>query len=277
MRHFTIRKGKYLGEHRIFDSVEEAKKHHIIPKKPWYGDDVKAGDWAIADDGYILQCLDVQRRINKAHRSGQYTQTFRFCNGTFYYYVNANGLKNVTSFFGQIAQTGNRNALGNSGKFSGGMNIRKRKFLAYIESGMEIFHAYIKAFTKGENGGRPPLTERMTYEIDVLLSDPQIRKGMALALQPLKDALEKQIKKKYKKEGLETLEDLVAKNIIDMMEKAKPETQFHKSNIEFLIRISDNSLDLGPKQLPESKEQKRLKEAEDVSFSEISPLDKEDE
>lgn len=271
MRTFTVRKGNYVGEHKIFDSVEEAKKNGIVPKKPWYGDNVQTGDWVIADDGYVIQCLAVDKRVNKNHKSGQYTQTFRFCNGTFYYYVNAKGEKNITSFFGQTAKTGNRNALGSTSKFSGKMNVRKKKFLAYIESGMEIYDAYRKAFTNVAYTRL--MTERITYEINLLLSDPEIRKGMALALQPLKEALEKQIKKKYKKEGLETLEDYVAKNIMDMMDTKKPDTQFHKSNIEFLVKLSDNSLDLTePKQL--GKEQKRLKEAEDAKFSEISPLDK---
>lgn len=135
---------------------------------------------------------------------------------------------------------------------------------------MEIYDAYRKAFTNVAYTRL--MTERITYEINLLLSDPEIRKGMALALQPLKDALEKQIKRNIKRRSGNTRR-LCCEKYYGYDGYEKPDTQFHKSNIEFLVKLGDNSLDLTePKQL--GKEQKRLKEAEDAKFSEISPLDK---
>jgi len=187
MRTFTIRKGLYAGEHTIYDSEKEAKDNGISPKKPWHDPNVAVGDWIVSDDGYVVQCLGRRSLINKRHRSGQYTDTFRFPQGIFYVY---HGKKSdsVKNFYAQLANH-NKSSLGNTSKLGKFMTIKKKEFVSLVQLGYDPYSACVKAYNIHTS-----TPGAITAQVNKLLSDPQIREALMQALQPYMEQVQQHLK-----------------------------------------------------------------------------------
>jgi len=188
MREFTVRKGSFAGTHKIYDSVEEAKKYKISDiKSPWWNPDVHVGDWVVADDGYVVQCLSRFKLPNKRARNGQYTDCFRFPMGLSYIYygVKTNTVKN---FYAQTANT-SKSSLGNTSKLGKFMTIRKKEFVVLISLGYDPYTAYVKAFKVQRS-----TPQHIQSQINKLLDDPLIREALMEALKPYMQQVQDKVK-----------------------------------------------------------------------------------
>lgn len=250
MRDFTIRSGNFAGTHIIYDNIEEAAIHGIEAKKPWYRDDVEPGDWVVSDDGFVIQCLHKRKIVNKRHRSGQYTMSFRFCNGTFYYYVNRVGQKSIKNFYA-IATKSHKNSLGDSSRLGKYMTSRKKEFVTLVASGMDLYSAYIKAYqvkTISRNG--------ILVQINKLMDDPVVREELMKQMQPFIKQVEDSIREKT---GAESLVGFLVDQISELMTDPKAKLpKERRENIKLLINLFGEQLGIAirkrnPKEIDEAE------------------------
>lgn len=234
MRDFTVRSGKYAGTHIIYDSEDEASNHSIIFKKPWYNDNVEIGDWVVSDDGYVIQCLGIYKLVNKRHRSGQYTTAYRFPNGTFYVYKDKHGAQHIKNFYA-VASASHKNSLGNTPRIGRYMTSKKKEFVTLVAGGMDIYTAYVKAYsvrTFSRNG--------ILVQINKLMDDPVVRKELMDQLQPFAKQLEDTIKEKT---GADSLTSFLIEQITSLV--TDPKSQYPKEkreNIKLLINLVGQQL-----------------------------------
>ncbi len=256
MRTFTIRRGKYAGEHIIFDNPAEAKEHKIDkPKQPWYADSVKAGHWVVADDGYVIQCLHRIRLVNKRHISGQYTDAFRFCNGTFYAYRDKDGIKHIKNFYA-VATKAQKNSLGTAGKLGRYMTSNKKHFVTLVAGGMDVYHAYLQAFKVSTISPKGIL-----IQINKLMNDERVREELMAQLKPFMVQVEESIKEKTGKGSLmEFLVDQISELMVDPKSNTPKE---RRQNIKLLVELFKRQLGI------ESSMGK--KEIENAQYEEIQP------
>jgi len=241
MRKFTIRKGKYAGEHQIYDSIEEAQQHDITPKSPWYTPDVEVGDWCLSDDGYVLQCLKRDTLINKRHKSGQRTDYFRFCNGTFYVYYAKGGKRRIKNFYG-VASANHKSSLGNTSALGKYMTLKKKHFVSLVSSGLDPYNAYIQAY-KVQGASK----NNIWIQVNNLLSDPLIRKELMEQLKPVILKLEQQI---HKETGAETLQDWLVDELTRLLTKDKKlSSRDRRDNIRLVINLFGEPLGLSSPKL----------------------------
>lgn len=238
MRIFSVRKGNYQGAHKIYDTYEEAIKDGVpIIYDPWYHPKVKIGDWVKADDGYILQLLHKHRLTNKRHKSGQYTDVYRFCNGTFWVYHDKEGNQHPRNFYGAVANS-NKSSLGNTPRLGRGLTIKKREFLAYLEAGYDPYQAAKKTYRLQ---GRP--LSAITSLISDLLDDKQIKKEMQRMAGKFMDEVEKEIKQKT---GM-TMRDYFVHQVTKLLTDSKLNTAKNfKQNLEFGIKLFGSDLGIIP-------------------------------
>lgn len=180
MRQFSIRKGNYKGEHTVYDSLEEAKSNGVVATKHWYEPSIQIGEWVIADDGYIVQCLHRTRIINKNHKSGQYTDIFRFPQGTFGVYYNRDGVRspNTKNFYGAVTN-GNRTSMGNTPSIGRYLTIKKREFVTWMTLGYDPYTSYMKAFSPQNTN-----LNYITMQVNKLLVDDKIKEELVKLMEP---------------------------------------------------------------------------------------------
>lgn len=256
MRDFTVRSGNFAGTHIIYDNEEEAAKHSIIPKKPWYNDNVEAGDWVVADDGFVIQCLFKRKIVNKRHRSGQYTMSYRFCNGTFYYYVNRFGQKSIKNFYA-VATKSHKNSLGDSSRVGKYLTSRKKEFVTLIATGLDLYSAYIKAYqvkTISRNG--------ILVQINKLMDDPIVREELMEQMQPFIKQVEDSIKEKT---GANSLVNFLVDQITELVTDEKSKVPKEKrENIKLLVNMFGEQLGIALRK-------KSPKEVEEADYEIIKP------
>jgi|GEM_PF-4735208 len=242
MRKFQVRRGRFQGEHIIYDNVEEAKKHGIEPISPWYG--VRQGEWAVADDGYILQCLHKYKLTNKTHKSGQFTEAFRFCNGTFYVYY---GKKKtlIRNFYGAFT-SGSKSGLGSHQILGRYLTPKKLMFAKLIAQGIDPSQA-IKIAYGSKIGAH--------FYIKQLLNDKLVWEVIMASVQPFIKEVEKKVKVKTGSD----LIDFIANQITDLVLAEKMSLKDRRENIKLLLTIFGKQLGIveaGP------KDRKQIEEAE---------------
>lgn len=236
MRTFTIRKGKYAGEHTIYESIEEAQRHNITPKSPWYTPDVEVGDWCLSDDGYVLRCLKRDTLVNKRHKSGQRTDYFRFCNGTFYVYYAKGGKRRIKNFYG-VASANHKSSLGNTSALGKYMTLKKKHFVSLVGSGLDPYNAYIQAYNVHST-----TKNNIWMQVNNLLSDPLIRKELMEQLKPVIQKLEQQIEKET---GAATLQDWLVEELTKLLVKDKKlSSRDRRDNIRLIVNLFGEPLGL---------------------------------
>jgi len=229
MRKFTVRRGKYAGEHTIYDSLKEAVadgKSNV--KTPWYGPDVEIGDWCLSDDGYVVQCLHKFKLINKQHRSGQYTDTFRFPNGTFYVYYDKKGNRHIKNFYA-VAAKNNKSSLGNSSALGRFMTIKKKHFVTLVAGGVDPYTAYIKAYNKhtaSPNG--------IWIQVNKLLNDTLVREALVEELKPFMEKVEIKIREAT---GHKTIIDFMVDQLTTLMIDMKLPAKEKRANIKLMLEL----------------------------------------
>jgi len=256
MRDFTIRSGKYQGVHIIYDSEDEATEHSIVFRKPWYDGKTEPGDWVVSDDGYVIQCLHKYKLVNKRHRSGQHTVSYRFPNGTFYVYIDKYGQKHVKNFYA-VATAAHKNSLGNTPRIGRYMTSKKKEFVTLVAGGMDIYAAYIKAYsvrTFSRNG--------ILIQLNKLMDDPLVRAELMEQMKPFMAQVETNLKEKTGAESLiEFLVDQVTELVVDEKSKVPKE---RRANIQLLVKLFGDQLGIALKE-------KSKKEIEDAEFEVLSP------
>lgn len=245
MRDFTIRSGKYKGIHIIYDNEEEAKENSIEFKKPWYKESVDVGDWVVSDDGYVIQCLHRYKLVNKRHRSGQYTMSYRFPNGTFYVYIDRYKQKHIKNFYA-VAAHAHKNSLGDTPRIGRYMTSKKKEFVVLVAGGMDIYSAYIKAYsvrTFSRNG--------ILIQLNKLMDDPLVRKELMQEIQPFIKMVEEQIKEKTGADSLVNfLVDQITELLIDEKSKVPKE---RRENLKLLINLFGEQLGIALKKTTNTK------------------------
>jgi hypothetical protein len=253
LRYFEVRRGKYTGQHKIYNDVVEAEADGIKNiKVPWYRPDVEIGDWCVADDGYVLQLLHKNTLINKRHISGQRTDYYRFCNGTFYVYYGKRGKRNIKNFYGNVAQS-NKSSLSQSSSLGRYMNSKKKYFVTLLASGLDPYNAYAKAYKASML-----YTKSAAYiwkQIDMLLSDELVRKELMNELKPTIKLLEDQIKQET---GFATMQEWLVNELSTLLTKTKGlKPRDRRDNIRLLVTLFSEPLGFNSK-----KTTKEIDEAE---------------
>jgi hypothetical protein len=234
MRIFSVRKGKYQGAHKIYDTLDEAIKDGV-PEifDPWYHHKVRAGDWVKADDGYVIQLLAKYKLKNKRHKSGQYTQVYRFCNGTFWVYFDKDGNPHPQNFYGAVANN-NKSSLGNTPRLGRNLTIKKKEFLSYIEAGYDPYQAAKKAYRLQNR----PLSS-ITRLINDLLDDNNVKKEMRRMASRFMDEVEKEIKEKT---GMSLREFFVHQTTKLLTDSKLNSSKNFKQNLEFGVKLFGSDL-----------------------------------
>ena len=255
MRTLSLRRGKYSGEHVVYESLEEAEKFGIKAISPWFSPEVEPGDWVVSDDGYVVQCLDRYRLPNKRSKSGQYTDTLRFPQGTFWVYYGANGNKNIKNFYAFVTNN-NKSSLGNTPKTGRFMTPKKRLFVEYIKRRVNPIEAYKRAF----NIGPVPISS-LLLSINRLLSEEAVMDELMISGQGLSDAVEQKINEVT---GTLSLKDFVAYKLAQLA--ADPEA----SNKEVLSLIKYLT-DTFPEKLGITPKTKDINKIPDTPYQEVKP------
>ena len=259
MRYFEVRRGKYTGKHKIYDDVVEAESEGIKNiKTPWYRPDVEIGDWCVSDDGYVLQLLHKNTLINKRHVSGQKTDYYRFCNGTFYVYYGKRGKRNIKNFYGNVAQS-NKSSLSQSSSLGRYMNSKKKYFVTLLVSGLDPYSAYAKAYKASML-----YTKSAAYiwkQIDTLLNDELIRKELMESFKPTIKLLEEQIKNET---GFPTIQEWLVNELTTLLTKTKSlKPRDRRDNIRLLVTLFSEPLGFNSK--------KTTKEIDEADWQMLPP------
>ena len=258
MRKFTIRRGHYAGEHIIYDSLEEAKTANIKDiKTHWYDSSVKAGDWCLADDGYVVQCLNRFRLVNKKHRSGQYTDTFRFPNGTFYVYYDKKGNRHIKNFYA-VAARNHKSSLGNTSVLGRYMTFKKKHFVTLVAGGMDPYTAYLKAYNKhtaSPNG--------VWIQVNKLLNDEIVREALVKELKPFMEKVEDKIKEAT---GHKSILDFMVDQLTTLMIDMKLSAKEKRANIKLMLELFGEPLGI-----VKDKSQKSKRELVEAEFEVLRP------
>lgn len=260
MRTVNVKTGKFKGEYIIFDSVEEAKNSlKVDPKKPWHAAETCVGDWVVADDGYVLECLNRYQLINKRHKQGQYTDVFKFATGTYGVYYDRHGVSSPPYLFAQLTKS-NRVSVGNTPPEGRFMGARKRHFVELVKGGLNPFEAYIIAFKI--NCMSPGAILSKT---NALLQDDLIRKELMSEAKSLTIEFNKQIKERT---GFDDLQSFIAYKLAEATCESPKYLKEKIQQANLLIKLADV---LGA--LPTSKKESKIKEMQEAEWSEaLSPI-----
>lgn len=259
MRKFTVRRGNFKGEHIIYDSPDESVQAGIDPKTPWHRKDVEVGDWVVSDDGYVVQCLGRYALKNKRHRSGQYTDTFRFPMGTFGVYYDAKGEKKITkNFYAQVANN-NKSSLGNTSALGKYMTIEKREFVTLLGMGFDPYSAYMKAYKVK----RLTSLSYVTMQINKLLMDKQVQEELMEVLKPFMHKVQLRVQQLSDYKDLnELFIDKTAQLLTTQARSVKDQIAVLRFSYEFFGKV------LG---IVISEQSKSNRDVQDAQFTEVPP------
>ena len=256
MRYFTVKRGLYKGIHKIYGSREEATEDGIKEiKSPWWHSLVVTGDWVESDDGYIIQCLNhPQPLVNKRHKSGQYTDFFRYCTGNAYVYYGKDGVPKPNLFYAALAYT-NKNSLGNGTPLGKGLTLKKREFILYMSLGYDPYTAYIKTYSK--RGFSP----NIKYSVMKLLDDPVIREELVKALKPFMEKVQQKIQEQAGK----NIDELIVDHTVEILLSKPTDVVKMKVRHEYELEMFGEQLGL----VMDSKQSS--KEIANASFEVLPP------
>ena len=182
MRHYKVNK----IQHTVFESIEEVPKG-ITFLRDWR--DSHVGDWALADDGCVIQILRKGKMVKPAgkNRTVHYVGT---CTGTF---VMSLKTKMDTSRRINIYSIGGGVERDNQVNERRDLNTREELFVQYIARGMAIEQAYIKAFPTNNPG-------YAKVRAGQLVKTSRVRTAMKEELKPVMEELD--IDPKFVLEGI---------------------------------------------------------------------------
>jgi len=253
MRTFTERdpRSPFLGENIIYDSVEEFKKEkgEEFPLKKWgVGEisELQAGEWVIADDGYVVQVLRVKTYL---HQKGYLTYFVRVPMGTFaVYYTKSRGYV-WRQMFAQFGSAQKSSINHRSRLYSPGV-VNKIKFATLLLSGMsvikimKIVHPHWCHLTNNQ------LLSKAVNFMDDKIVQKEIRSQVAV----FQDSFDK----KFSDERIVKELDM----LLDLSEKG---SAAHRGNIQFIMELKGLIT-------PTSKKSgKKFEGAEDADYDEVPP------
>lgn len=253
MRIYLTRKGKYAGEHIIYDSVEEFRKYHPDAKLwRWSIDNhhhYKIGDFVQCEDGFVVPLLSVYEFRTKNGISR--THLYKFPQGTYGVYDKKDG---TIKYPAMKAWLSNVHASSVGGKQSTNQKFgkgtkevierKKRRFAILIGQGIDMHKAYFLIFTPF-NYITPSTVE---YKISELLRDQTVLEELSEFMNPLLEKLQSTFNEERIVEELDNL----------IKESAKGSTT-KRDNIEFVLKLM-NTLEKreadSQKELPANQNEK---------------------
>lgn len=259
MRNFTVRRGNFKGNHKVYDSIEEANKHNITKiKSPWHDPDVAIGDWVIADDGYIVQCLHRRQVVNKRHRNGQYTDLFRFPQGTFYVYYDKRGIPRIKNFYAQMTNN-HKSSMGGGSRLGRYMTVKKREFVLYMSMGYDPYTSYVKAFRVGMS-----TPQHITMQINKLLDDELVKEALMEAMKPFMEQVRDKVKELS---GYEDLNQLAVNQVATLLTMETKGIKDKAIQVKFTLDLFGQPLGIIA---PDSK-LKTKGQIEEASYEVVAP------
>lgn len=234
MRIIQVKRGKYVGEHCVYESVEDFRRHHPNESYLRWGtapfDQINQNVWVEAMDGYILQCL--YRRTLHTVKTGQTRFLYGFANVALPVWPRKNGTFGYYYLYGQYSylrdsnmSPKNRNAYrprpiigGEPGKERKKLAITK--FVAYVVAGMDIHQAYRLCYW--DKDGRKSSTKVME-----LMQEEEVRQELQHQLQPFIE----------KVRGTFT-EDRLLTEMEKLLDKSRPGSESHRENLRFIMGLT---------------------------------------
>jgi hypothetical protein len=227
LRRFVCRPGgKYAGEHKVYDSIEEFKKHQPQSKLyRWNTQEfmnIETGDWLEAEDGFIVQLLS--RRVMMSKDSVTKRDIFRFPQGTFAVHQLKSGIYKFAVFYAQFTN-GDKSSISGKQYTAREADFPKIRFAAMVCAGMSPHMAFRNVFQPGK---RFLTRQQIEKKILRLFMDPVVRKEIESNMLAFKDKIKHDIK----------LEDVINK-IKSHWQSVKPGSAQEMSAIEFMMEIHE--------------------------------------
>jgi len=236
MRIFKIKSGNYQGEHIIYDSIQECISKGYTPKV-WH--ECNVNDWAIADDGYVLQLL---AKSYVKNRHGQITWLYRFCNGTGAVYIDRNNAPRPYNFYGAVAKS-KKNTLSEGSVY---VTPRLKLWFSLVKAGADPNEAYRTVYKREPNVRR----------INLILENKKIKSMIQKEMVPVIGTINEKLLNKTGK----SLDQWFAEEVVDLITAQKLTPKERLANIKFLKEVFANALGFKNKSIPE-----------DTPYEEIRP------
>ena len=237
MREYNRRSGgKIILTANIYESEKEYYESHTEPLKRWGDTSIQEGDWVIADDGYVVQCLT--SRLYQGQRHLLFY--FKFPMGTFCITKSKDKFY-IPSFYAQFSKP----SLHRIGTANGRDEKTKIRFVAYVMAGFEIGESYKRAYPNGIIGSNTALKKGIE-----LMKDEVVRVEIKNQL----DSFVGRLKDKF-------TEDTLIDELELLLSKSRKGSMAHRQNLELILQLT------GYMDNPLSKK----KQAEEVNYEEIIP------
>jgi len=253
MRIFYVHPGgQYEGEHTIYESREEFRKHEPnAVMHRWGRDDYlkyERYDWVESTDGYIVQILS-KRYLT----CGKYVRyLFRFPMGTFVCYDRANGTKRYSKFYVSYQSLDNSSI---SGRYRGN-NYDKIKFAKLIVCGVPLGNALLACNSKPI---RFNTTRQLIGKALKLMEDPTVKAEIQNQLVPF-------IKKL--RDADKFSDEVMVQYVEDFMQHVRKGSMVHLQSIVPLLKLTGKiSEDFMDKPKVSSKKD----DAEEIPYQELPP------
>jgi len=236
MREYICRShGQEISKNIIYDSEDDFRKYFDFELKRWGNLNIKAGDWVIADDGFIVQCLKATQYQSKRH----IIYYFRFPMGTFIITKCKEKLY-ISSFYAQFTKP-NKSRIG----IVENSKMRKIKFATLVFAGIPIEKAYTQTFTYGMK------TAGYAFKKGIeLMRDETVK----LELKNQLDNFTSKLKDRF-------TEDALIDELEQLLSKSRKGSMAHRQNLELILQLT------GYMDNPLSKK----KQAEQAEYTEIIP------
>lgn len=249
MRFYTLRFGKYIGEHPVyndnteaFDNLNNGHANFLrdfqtpvtINFKLWTDPDVKAGEWIRSDDGRIVQCLNRYDFFKIAKRLGNKklptTVSIKTVFGVFSYYHKAKG--GLAIYKKMLADpktmgdvTFNRVSITNQCTIAGKFLTKKKRLFAYY---VVVTGNPVASFAKINKNKR--ITKNIYKNAFALLKDPYVLAEIK-TYTTMDDALAR-IQKAFADKNLDA--ERIAEEFDDGLKAVKKGTMAHAKWTELL-------------------------------------------
>lgn len=248
MREYKIREGsRYEGTHIVYDHPEEFKKHNKTKKLFVWNEsnikDLEIGDWVVAEDGFVTQCLNIRKQID------QYRTCYfiRFPMGTFVVYLGKKGFK-YYRFYAMFTSP-DKNSISNRSRAHRSNNHLKLRFASMVSGGAEPIKAYLIAF----NVKNTLTWEQLNRKVTHLFMDEVVQGELKSAMQQFKQDISAEI----------TIADLL-KKIKSYWDNVKPGSAQEFRAIQLAMRA--HNVNIEEKQPAQKKltksEARKIQEAE---------------
>ncbi len=261
MRTFVVKRGKFEGEHKIYDNAEELKKDIGVSfiRKPWSSPETKDGDWCYMDDGFIMQCLKHSKLTSK--KTGKSVETFRFPVGSRAVYYRKRDNSRVAPCLYTTNPSANKSALVSQGydrAIGGTYDSRKKLWVNLVAEGLDPYEATLTVYHVYAHNPNKILS--LTSK---LIEDSKIRSHLMAALVPFKNELENKIKEVT---GGNTLNESIALSFAKLIATDPKSVKELTIKINTLLNVAKITGDIVP-----YNPGKKINNVEEVQFKEMTP------